>query len=70
MQPIARPLLETRVTQQQRTRTLAGIKAALAAIEDNTPVTPAERREHQRLVARELARYAQRQSAQPDLGLR
>lgn len=62
-------LLDIEMTPEQRARTLAGINKALAAIEDNSPLTQEEIAEHNRLVAREMARHAERKSAQSDLGI-
>lgn len=47
---------------EQRRRALAGIEAAIAAINDNSPVTEEERRQHDLLVQRERERQARQQS--------
>lgn len=57
------------MTPEQRNRTLDGIKKALAAIEDGSPVTPEEVSEHNRLVVREIARHTERQENKDGLGL-
>ncbi len=50
------------LTTEQRQRALVGIYAAIAAINDPTPMTDDERRQHDLLVRREIERQAHQQS--------
>jgi len=50
------------LTTEQRRRTLVGLYAAIAAINDPTPMTDDERRQHDLLVQRERERQARQQS--------
>ncbi len=50
------------LTTEQRQRALVGIYAAIAAINDPTPMTDEERRQHDVLVRRELERRERQQS--------
>lgn len=50
------------LSNEQRQRTVAGIYAAIAAVNDPSPMTEDERRQHELLVQRERERQARQQS--------
>lgn len=55
------------MTPEQTARNLAGVAAALAALQDQSPVTDADRRQHKQLIADEMARAEARRKAEADL---